>query len=102
MQDAEKLKKMRRRAPNLPKAPYAPDTDEEMIPPREEDTDDADSPNAKANGDKRDGKKADKDREEEDEPLYMPALGGPRPKLDPRFKGKLRPGERSARKNAGD
>jgi hypothetical protein len=93
---------MRRRAPKLPKAPYNPDAGEEMVPPKEEDTDDPDTPKASDKQDSEKGKKADKDKEDEEEPLYMPALGGPRPKLDPRFKGKMRPGERRARKSEGD
>jgi hypothetical protein len=96
LQNSEKLKKMRRRIPKLPNAPYTPDTDEEMVPPKEEDTDEPDASRAT----EQQGKAADKDKQSKDdqeEPLYMPALGGPRPKVDPRFAKKLRPSERRAK-----
>jgi hypothetical protein len=103
LQDSEKMKKMRRR-PKLPKAPYTPETDEEMVPPKEEDTDEPDEAKGKAKDEKKADKKADKDKKDEDEeePLYMPALGGPRPKLDPRFADKRRPVDKKAKRGEND
>jgi hypothetical protein len=99
LQKSDKMKKMRRRAPDLPNAPYTPETGERAVPPKEEDPDE---PNAKTKdkGEKALGKKGEKDKakEDEEEPLYMPALGGPRPKVDPRFTDKMRPVERKSKK----
>jgi hypothetical protein len=93
LQDAEQLKAMKR-PPKFPDAPYQPEGEDAVVPPAEEDTDEP-LPNAAkkatpgAEKAKADTKK-NEDGEEED-PLFMPALGGPRPKLDPRFANKLRP-----------
>jgi hypothetical protein len=81
--------------PEFPDSPYSADGKEVKVPPREEDTNeplpakkDKDGP-TKA-GDKQDKKDADKD-EDDKELLFMPALGGPREKMDPRFAKKRRP-----------
>ncbi len=80
--------------PEFPDSPYTPDRDEVKVPPREEDTNEPlptkNDPKGKP-GEK--GKKEDKKdmEDEEKEPLFMPALGGPREKLDPRFAKKRRP-----------
>ncbi len=65
------------------------------MPPREEDTNEPlptkkDKDGKAKPGDKNDKKDADKD-EDDKEPLYMPALGGPKEKMDPRFAKKRRP-----------
>jgi hypothetical protein len=90
IQKKDKMRRMKRR-PDLPKEPYDPDAGEERVPPKEEDPDEPDKKDATKikPGEKKDGdKKSDVD--EDKEPLFMPALGGPRPKEDPRFKDKKR------------
>jgi hypothetical protein len=99
--NADDLKKLRKRMrkPEFPDAPYDPETGEYFVPPKELDTDDpADAKVAKADKSKSDAKKdadskksADMKPDAEDEPLFQPALGGPKPKLDPRFADKQRP-----------
>ena len=95
--DAERLRRMRREDPDFPAAPFRPEADEQMVPPKEEDPADPDAAKDKAKDAdkaKKDGdeaKKKDGDEKGEDEPLFLPALGGPKPKLDPRFADKLRP-----------
>jgi hypothetical protein len=100
LQSSAKMKKMRRR-PKVPNAPYDPETEDRMVPPKEEDTDDPDEARPKAKHAKKSDKKADKDKKDDDEeePLYMPALGGPKPKLDPRFANKRRPVDKKGRKD---
>jgi hypothetical protein len=81
--------------PEFPRAPYTPEGKEAKVPPREEDTDEP-LPGEKKPADK--GKPGDKDKDKKDadkdddtEPLYMPALAGERTKEDPRFAKKRRP-----------
>jgi hypothetical protein len=87
-------RRRRERRLEFPDSPYAPDREEVQAPPREEDTNDPlpgqKDPKGKAGANKAD-KKADAKEDEEKEPLYMPALGGPRVKPDPRFDKKRRP-----------
>lgn len=93
-----------RRKPDFPDSPYAPENDEVLVPPAEQDTEDVakDKADKDAKGEAKDkaDKKDDadkalaKDKEKEEEPLFMPALGGPKPKLDPRFADKVRPVEK--------
>jgi hypothetical protein len=89
------------RKPEFPDSPYTPDRDEVKVPPREEDTNEP-LPNKKEGkdkaGDKGDKKGDKKDTEEDKEPLFMPALGGPREKVDPRFAGKRRPVKKTPQK----
>jgi hypothetical protein len=88
----DKARRMRRR-PEFPAEPYTPDQGEEMVRPKEEDTDEP-AAAKKDGGDKGDPAKADKkddQKDGEDEPTYAPALGGPRPKVDPRYAKKIRP-----------
>jgi hypothetical protein len=98
----EQRKSRRDRRPEFPESPYSPDRDEVMVPPREEDSNeplpagkDAGKP-----GDRKPGEKNDKKDVEEDEkePLFMPALGGVREKIDPRFARKRRPVKRDPTK----
>jgi hypothetical protein len=87
---------MRSREPEFPDAPYVPEGDEELLPPEEEDTfepaeeDPAAAEDAEGEAAEEESGAEDAEAEEEEE-LFMPALGGPRPKLDPRFADKLRP-----------
>ncbi|HEV3022785.1 MAG TPA: hypothetical protein VGX76_09960, partial [Pirellulales bacterium] len=81
----------RRRDPQFPDAPMMGDEDEELVPPTEEDTPE-EAHEAEA-GERRhqaeQGETPDAHEPgEEDEPLFEPSLGGPRPKLDPRFADK--------------
>jgi hypothetical protein len=98
---AEDIRRLKRKLKDFPKAPYSPDADDYLVPPGEEDPDDADMP-AKTDDataqDKSDANAKDKkdaaDADQVEEDLFMPALGGPRPKLDPRFADKIRPVEK--------
>jgi hypothetical protein len=81
-------------SPEFPDSPYTPEGKEVKVPPKEEDTNDP-LPSQKNGGKTKPGDKtdpkADNKEEEEKEPLYMPALGGPKPVTDPRFAKKRRP-----------
>jgi hypothetical protein len=72
------------------------------VPPREEDTNEP-LPN-KNEGKTKPGEKGDKKGDKKDmeddekEPLFMPALGGPREKMDPRFAKKRRPVKKTPQK----
>ena len=91
---AEAIRRFKRQIKDFPKSPYSPESDDYLVPPDEEDTADdvkSDEPDAaKEQADEKSKVPNDPDLEE-DEPLFMPALGGPRPKLDPRFADKIRP-----------
>jgi hypothetical protein len=94
---ADKAKRMkRRRDPAFPDAPYAPEGDEKLVRPMEDDPGEPDAGKTK-DAAKSDGgdKKDAKDDEEED--LFMPALGENQ-KIDPRFADKMRPVERRNQK----
>ena len=77
----------RDRRPEFPDAPIMDEDEEYLVPPKEEDTPEE---MAEGEGDPEAAEHAEGDEEmgEEDEPLFEPALGGPRPKLDPRFADK--------------
>jgi hypothetical protein len=108
--DAKKLLEKKRRKrdaddPEFPDAPYRAEGKEETTPPREEDSDEP-LPEKKGKkgakdkdkeaGDKAGDKKDKKDDDDEDEEKkFMPRLGGPRQKLDPRFAKKRRPVKRT-------
>jgi hypothetical protein len=77
----------RDRRPEFPKAPMMGEDEEYLVPPKEEDTPEM----AEAGeGEPEAGEhpEADAKMAEDEEPLFEPALGGPRPKLDPRFADK--------------
>jgi hypothetical protein len=99
--DSDRARRMKRR-PNFPDEPYTPDQGEEKVRPKEEDTDEPAAnkkdPNQKG-GDKA-GKKDD--GKDEEEPTFMPALGGPREKVDPRFAGKVRPLQKRPKGDTGE
>jgi hypothetical protein len=100
LQASEKMKRMKRK-PSFPNAPYDPDTDEKMVRPKEEDPDDPDvGKDGKEKGEATAQDKAAKDKPDDDEEMFMPALGGPKPKIDPRFAKKLRPVNKTAKKGA--
>jgi hypothetical protein len=91
--NSEQLRRMRRKDPEFPAAPYVPEAGEERVPPKEEDPDEPAAAKKKDDAAKKEDaavKKKDEAAPEEEE-LFMPALGGPQPKLDPRFADKLRP-----------
>jgi hypothetical protein len=100
--DKDKARRMKRR-PEFPDEPYTPDQGEEKVRPKEEDTDD---PAAKKDPNARGGEKADKKDDKKDEsdeePTYMPALGGPKPKVDPRFAKKMRPVQKKPKGDKGE
>jgi hypothetical protein len=103
LQASDKMKRMKkRRKPSFPESPYDPDSDERMVAPREEDTDEApmkDDKTAAKEGakDAKDKTKAGKKDDDEDEDLFMPALGG-NEKVDPRLAKKQRPVARKPKK----
>lgn len=100
--DSELLRRLRDR-PLFPNRPYDPERDEYLVPPKEQDTEETDEEaKAKKKEDEKKKKKDDADEEEEDPPLFMPALGGPVPKLDPRFADKIRAMAKAARKKKKD
>lgn len=93
---AELLKAKRRdpRRPFFPNRPYKPEDEEYFVPPKERDTpaepeDEKDKDAKKDKKDKKKAKKKDEDEEPEEE-FFLPALGGLKPKLDPRFQKMLR------------
>jgi hypothetical protein len=94
-----KKRKPRRKPPEFPDSPYTPEGQEEKVPPKEEDGNDPlpgqkDKKDPKGKPDPKGNKKSDKKEDEEDEPLYMPALGGKKPVIDKRFAKKRRPVKR--------
>jgi hypothetical protein len=88
LQRPDKAKRMKRR-PEFPDRPYTPEAGEEKVRPREEDTPEPDK-GPKDNGQTNQGNNPDK-KGGDDEPKFEPALGGPKPKLDPRYANKQRP-----------
>ncbi len=113
----EQLKKLLARAkklldkdgdrPEFPEAPYRADEKDDKVPPREQDSD-TPLPKKKDRGKEKErakDKASDKDdnkKEDEDEPKFMPRLGGPKPKIDPRYKGKMRSTKKKAGKSDKD
>jgi hypothetical protein len=98
--NSDKTRRMNRRDPTFPAEPYTPEAGEQKVPPREQDTEEP----AKK-GDKADPNNPGKPpaggekKDDEEESKFMPALGGPKPKVDPRFEKKQRPVEK---RSAGD
>ncbi len=100
--DAKRLLKSEKRRktdrPEFPDSPFDPEGKEVKVPPKEEDSDEP-LPTRKKDkkGTEKGGKTEDKtakkkdDGEDEEEPKFMPRLGGERPKLDPRYAKKKRP-----------
>lgn len=80
-----------RRNPQFPDMPYTPENGEKLERPREQDGPDAAKATSerKNNGDNR----ARQETKDGDEPesMFMPALGGPKPKVDPRYANRQRP-----------
>jgi hypothetical protein len=79
----EEARELVGRKPRFPDAPAMGEEEEMTTPPEEADTPEADEPGEPGEHDPESGEEM-----EEDEPLYEPSLGGPRPKLDPRFADK--------------
>jgi hypothetical protein len=87
----DKARRMKRR-PEFPNEPYTPDQGEEMVRPKEEDTEEpAAKKDAGDKGDQDRAAKKDDQKDGDEEPTYAPALGGPKPKIDPRYAKKVRP-----------
>jgi hypothetical protein len=76
------------RRPQFPDAPMMGEEDEYLVPPKEEDTPEEMAEAGEGKPEAGDPPDAKNNMDEEDEPLFEPALGGPRPKLDPRFADK--------------
>lgn len=89
LQDMEAMQQLR--SPNFPARPFDPERDEYLIPPKEQDTE-GDEDEQKKDGEEEgeDAEKKGDEMEEEEPPLFLPQLGGPTPKLDERFKEKMR------------
>jgi hypothetical protein len=99
-----------KKGPEFPDAPYRADEKDVKVPPREQDSDeplpkkkgkDAKDDKDKDKGNKS-GEKAKKDDDDDDEPKFLPRLGGPKPKLDPRYKDKQRPLAKKDKKGGDD
>jgi len=96
LQEIQGRRRLQRvRHPRFADAPYAPDHGEYLVPPQEEDTPEPEEPKGKPTPEERAAQIRQLLKEpeptEDDEPLYMPALGGEEPRLNPRFAKKLRP-----------
>jgi len=100
LQDMEALKRL----PNFPKRPYDPERDEYLIPPKEQDTEGDEVDQKKEGEDEADNadKKGEDEMGEDEPPLFLPQLGGPLPKLDERFKDKMRAVAKQKKKNGDD
>jgi len=92
------VRQLRRgRVPVFPDAPYAPDAGEYYVPPAEDEPEEPEpNPDAApaekdAEVEPKDQDEEKKDEKEEEAPLYLPVLGGPRARLDPRFANRRRP-----------
>jgi hypothetical protein len=103
LQTGDRIRRLRRPAPEFPSAPYTPEQDAYAVPPAEPDTPEPLTEEERrqlASGEQAAaGTRAEEEREEP-ERLYMPALGGPPAKLDPRFADKVRPVEKDPRRAA--
>jgi hypothetical protein len=89
----EELRARQNSQPEFPAAPYTPDTEKYFVPPAEEDVEEPEEeppPEPDAAAPQQDDKVDVLDVEEE-EPLYLPALGGPQAVMDPRFSDMRRP-----------
>jgi hypothetical protein len=101
------LDKEGREKPEFPDAPYRADEKDEKVPPREQDSDEP-LPKKKDKGKEKDrSKDSDSDgksqkKDDEEEAKYMPRLGGPRQKTDPRYKGKQRPSKNKSKSGKDD
>ena len=82
-----------KRQPDFPDRPYKPEDKDYKIPPKEQDTQEGDptkeNEDAKKDGEKKKGEKKKGDEEAEEE-FFLPALGGLRAELDPRFEKMIR------------
>src|SRR5205085_1372621 len=86
--DNPKPKKMKRN-PDTPDAPYTPEGEERKGMPKEEDTPEPEKKTADGKPAAEAGAKKSEPMDEEEKAL-MPALGGEREKIDPRFAKKQR------------
>ncbi|MBY0231727.1 MAG: hypothetical protein K2W96_20770, partial [Gemmataceae bacterium] len=110
----DKAKKLLKKKPNgdepeFPEQPFEDDGKEKKAPPREEDSDEPlpmkDKKKEKEDGEK-EGKKPeggeDMKKDDEDDKGFQPRLGGPKEKLDPRYKDKKRPSPKKEPKEGDD
>ena len=84
IEDVHELLDPLRDEPLFPERPYDPEQEEYLVPPAENDT-----PNSDTTEETKDKDGAPDDEELEPE-IFMPTLGGPKPKLDPRFEDDIR------------
>ncbi|MDP7741711.1 MAG: hypothetical protein QGF67_09740 [Lentisphaeria bacterium] len=85
IEDVQELLDPLRDEPLFPDRPYNPEQEEYLVPPAENDT----PATTDAARDKKDQDEPEDDEELEPE-IFLPALGGPTPKLDPRFEDDVR------------
>ncbi len=80
------------RQPFFPGRPYKPEDEAYKVPPKEQDSDpEPEDKKGKKEKDAKDKKKKKKgDKEEPEEEFFLPALGGLRAELDPRFEKMIR------------
>lgn len=102
LQDMEAMKQLRQ--PNFPDRPFDPDREEYLIPPKEQDTEGDEDDQEKKDGEEGEDaeKKGDEEMDEDEPPLFLPQLGGPTPKLDERFKKKVRDVAKKKKKKGDD
>ncbi|HCN06286.1 MAG TPA: hypothetical protein DIT01_00015 [Lentisphaeria bacterium] len=84
IEDVQELLNPLRDEPLFPERPYNPEQEEYLVPPAEKDT-----PNSDTTEETKD-KDGSPDDEELEPEIFLPALGGPKPKLDPRFEDDIR------------
>jgi len=85
--------KRQKRQPNFPDRPYKPEDKDYKIPPKEQDTQEGDPTKEDEDGKKKGEEQKDKKKkgdDEAEEEFFLPALGGLRAELDPRFEKMIR------------
>ena len=89
LQDMEAMQRLR--SPDFPARPYEPERESYLIPPKEQDTEEPEGEGEDEQNEDSEDAENENAEEMEDEPeLFLPVLGGPTPKMDERFKKKMR------------
>ena len=97
--------KRQQRELDFPDRPYKPEDKNYKIPPKEQDTQEGDPTKEDEDGKKKGEQKKDKKKkgeEEEEEEFFLPALGGLRAELDPRFEKMIRDFKEKLKKQQDD
>lgn len=106
LQSSDKMRRAKKEDPKFPKAPGDPDAGEEKVRPKEDAGDVPEKKDGKTdkNTEKGEAKLSPKEKgkekadDEDEDKKFMPALGGPKPKVDPRFAKKQRPKKKDGSK----